>query len=177
MSLSSVQPQGSSQDSSQDSPAASGGAPLAALYARGEPLRHALEAYLQPLALLAARLWMATIFFDAGWSRVTNWGSQSFLFDQIHPVPFVPAALAAPLTTVGELSLAVLLALGLLGRLSAAGLLVMTMVIQWVVGATPQGMENGIAHPSHYLWMLVFALLIAVGPGKLSLDRLLGGAR
>ncbi len=155
----------------------SGGAPLASLYAKGEPIRQALEAYAQPLVLLVARLWMAKIFFDAGWSRVTNWGSQGFLFESIHPVPFLPASLAAPVTTVGELSLAVLLALGLLGRLSAAGLLVMTMTIQWVVAATPQGMENGIAHPSHYLWMLIFAILIAAGPGKLSLDRLLGGGK
>lgn len=155
----------------------SGGAPLAGLYAKGEPIGQALQAYAQPLVLLVARLWMAKIFFDAGWSRVTNWGSQGFLFEQIHPVPFLPASLAAPVTTFGELSLAILLAFGLLGRLSAAGLLVMTMTIQWVVAATPQGMENGIAHPSHYLWMLIFAILIAVGPGKLSLDRLLGGGK
>ncbi|WP_119168749.1 DoxX family protein [Algihabitans albus] len=147
---------------------------LTSLYARFEPLRDAVEAYGQPIVSLIARLWMAKIFFDAGWSRVNNWGSQEFLFGFIHPVPFLPPALAAPITTVGELTLAVLLAFGLLGRLSAAGLLVMTMTIQWIVGATPEGIENGIAHPSHYLWMLVFGLLIVYGPGKLSLDHLLG---
>ncbi len=151
----------------------SGSTPLAGLYARAAPLRDVLNAYGQPLAALLARLWMAKIFFDAGWSRVTNWGSQEFLFGAIHPVPFLPAALAAPITTAGELALSVLLALGLFGRLAAAGLLVMTMTIQWLVGTTPEGVENAIAHPAHYLWMLIFALLIAYGPGRLSLDRLL----
>jgi putative oxidoreductase len=153
------------------------GAPLARLYEKAEPIRAALETYLQPLALLAARLYMAKIFFDAGLARVRNWGSQDFLFESIHPVPFLPASIAAPLTTGAELVLPVLLAFGLLGRVSAAGLLVMTMTIQWIVGQTPEGIENGIAHPSHYLWMLIFALLVTVGPGRLSLDRLLGGKR
>ena len=146
---------------------------LTGLYARFEPVRELLESYGQPVFSLIARLWMAKIFFDAGWSRVNNWGSQEFLFGFIHPVPFLPPALAAPITTVGELTLAVLLAFGLLGRISAAELLVMTMTIQWIVGATPEGIENGIAHPSHYLWMLIFGLLIVYGPGKLSLDHLL----
>ena len=146
---------------------------IGGLYARFEPLRDALESYGQPVVSLVARLWMAKIFFDAGWSRVNNWGSQEFLFGFIHPVPFLPPALAAPITTVGELTLAILLAVGLLGRLSATGLLIMTMTIQWIVGATPEGIENGIAHPSHYLWMLIFGLLIVYGPGKLSLDTLL----
>lgn len=152
---------------------------LAGLAEAFEPLRAAIEDYAGPLVLLLARLWMAKIFFDAGWARIVNWGSQDFLFSSIHPVPFLPSAVAAPVTTAGELGLSILLAFGLLGRLSATGLLIMTMVIQWVVGQTPEGMENGIANPSHYYWMLIFALLIVTGPGKLSLDQLLfrGAAR
>lgn len=146
---------------------------LAGLAETFEPLRSALELYAKPLVLLLARLWMAKIFFDAGWARITNWGSQDFLFSSIHPLPFLPSSLAAPVTTAGELGLAVLLAFGLLGRLSATGLLVMTMVIQWVVGQTPEGIENGIANPSHYYWMLIFGLLIVSGPGRISLDELL----
>lgn len=146
---------------------------LAGVAAAVEPLRALLDDYARPVLLLVARLWMARIFFDAGWSRINNWGSQDFLFSSIHPVPFLSPSIAAPVTTAGELGLSVLLAVGLLGRLSATGLLTMTMVIQWVVGTTPEGIENNIAHPSHYYWMLIFGLLIACGPGKLSLDHLL----
>lgn len=152
--------------------AAHGGA-LSRMIGAAEPLRGVLDDFGRPVILLIARLWMAKIFFDAGWSRIVNWGSQDFLFSNIHPVPFLPASLAAPVTTAGELGLSILLAFGLLGRLSAAGLLVMTMVIQWVVGATPEGIENGIANPSHYYWMLIYALLIVCGPGKISLDHFL----
>jgi putative oxidoreductase len=88
----------------------------------------------------------------------------------------LPASIAAPVTTAGEVGLSILLAFGLLGRLSATGLLVMTIVIQWVVGQTPEGIENGIANPAHYYWMLIFGLLIVCGPGRISLDRLLFGA-
>ena len=148
---------------------------LAGLAEATAPLRAALDGYARPLVLLLARLWMAKIFFDSGLARVKNWGSQEFLFSSIHPVPFLPASIAAPVTTAAELALPVLLAVGLLGRLSATGLLIMTMVIQWVVGQTPEGIENGIANPAHYYWMLVLALLIVSGPGRISLDRLLFG--
>ena len=150
-----------------------GGGSLAAVAAPFAPLCAALDSYARPVVLLVARLWMAKVFFDSGLARVNNWGSQEFLFSNIHPVPFLPASLAAPVTTAAELVLPVLLAVGLLGRLSAGGLLVMTMVIQWVVAATPAGLENGIGNPAHYFWMILLALLVVVGPGKLSLDSVL----
>ena len=127
----------------------------------------------RPAVELFARLYMAKIFFDAGWARISNWGSQGFLFESIHPVPFLPASLAAPITTAGELGLAILFALGLFGRAAAAGLLVMSMVIQFVVAQTPEGMENGIGNPVHYLWMLVFLLFVVHGPGRWSADSMI----
>lgn len=133
-----------------------------------------LEYLGMPLLLLAARIWIGLIFFNAGWARITNWSSQDFLFSQIHPVPFLPAALAAPLTTAGELGLAILLMAGLAGRFSALGLLIMTAVIQFVVGQTPQGQENAIANPVHYFWMFLLLLVLVRGPGLLSLDALIG---
>ncbi|MGE0256033.1 MAG: DoxX family protein [Alphaproteobacteria bacterium] len=125
------------------------------------------------VALLAARLWLAKAFFDSGLARVANWDSQAFLFTEIHPVPFVPASITAPLTTAAEIVLPVLLAVGLLGRLGAFGLLVMAMTIQFVVAQTPQGIENGIANPVHYWWMLAGLVLTVTGPGRLSFDALL----
>lgn len=77
------------------------------------------------------------------------------------------------MTTIGEISLGILFILGLFGRLSAVGLLVMTMMIQFVVAQTPQGMENGIGNPEHYLWMMMFLLMAAIGPGKISVDNFL----
>jgi putative oxidoreductase len=59
----------------------------------------------------------------------------------------------------------VLLVLGLASRLSAAGLLFMTMVIQLFV--YPSGW------PDHILWISILLTIIARGPGAISLDHLL----
>lgn len=130
-------------------------------------------AWIVSVPLLAGRLWLADIFFTAGRVRIESWDSQAFLFTGIHPVPFVPASITAPLTTAAELALPVLLAIGLLGRFGAFGLMVMAMVIQFVVAQTPQGIENGIGNPVHYWWMLAGLVLTVTGPGRLSLDALL----
>lgn len=117
------------------------------------------------------RLWMASIFFNSGLNRVAHWDSQAFLFSNIHPLPGVPPMLAAVVTTGAELTLPVLLALGLFGRLSALGMLIMICVIQFIVANTPAGIENGIGNSDHYLWMMLLAAVVVHGPGLLSMDR------
>jgi putative oxidoreductase len=72
----------------------------------------------------------------------------------------VPAAYAA---TTAEHLLPILLMLGLFTRVSAAGLLVMTAVIEIFVYPD--------AWPTHLSWAGLLLPLIALGGGKLSLDR------
>jgi putative oxidoreductase len=59
----------------------------------------------------------------------------------------------------------VLLILGLFSRLSAVGLLVMTLVIQLFVFPA--------AWVTHGLWAAALLVVVAQGPGRLSLDWLL----
>lgn len=128
------------------------------------------------LLLLAGRVWLAWPFATAGWHRVFTWDSQVFLFTDVHPVPFLPAAIAAPLTTGAEIVLSLLLALGLGGRVGAAGLAVMSAVLFLVIGRTPQGIENGIAIAAEQIpWIMVGLVLFLTGPGLLSLDAVLRG--
>jgi putative oxidoreductase len=54
---------------------------------------------------------------------------------------------------------------GLASRLSALGLLFMTLVIQLFV--YPDGW------PDHILWIALLLLIVARGPGAISLDHLL----
>jgi putative oxidoreductase len=69
------------------------------------------------------------------------------------------------LATVAEHVLPVLLVLGLMSRISALGLLVMTAVIQLFV--FPE------AWITHALWAAALLVVIAHGPGRLSLDHAL----
>lgn len=131
----------------------------------------------QPLALATgtglalARLWLAWPFATAGWHRVITWDAQEYLFTDIHPVPLLPAVIAAPLTTGSEIVLSLLLILGLAGRVGAAGLAVMAATLFLVIGQTPQGMENGIAIAAEQIpWILVGGALFVLGPGFLSMD-------
>lgn len=128
------------------------------------------------LLLLAGRLWLAWPFATAGWHRVFTWDSQAFLFTDVHPVPFLPAGISAPLTTGAEIVLSLLLALGLAGRVGAVGLAVMSAVLFLVIGRTPQGIENGIAIAAEQIpWIMVGLVLFLTGPGLLSLDAALRG--
>ena len=117
-----------------------------------------------PLANLAARIYLGwSIFFVSGLAKLDDFEETVELFGDDFAVPFLSAEPAAYLATASELVLPVLLILGLFTRLGAAGLLVMTAVIQiWVLQDS-----------QHYLWMLVLALLAGYGGGKLSLDSLI----
>jgi putative oxidoreductase len=77
-----------------------------------------------------------------------------------YPAPVV----AAFLSGCAEIALPILLVLGLGTRFAAFGLLVMTAVIQLTV---PSGW------PIHITWAAMALALMAWGPGKLSVDRLL----
>jgi putative oxidoreductase len=134
-------------------------------------LGHLLDRYLGPPVEVAARVYLGLLFFKVGYARLADWSSQEFLFEQIHPVPGLPPLLSATLTTAGELVLPVLLWLGLGQRLAALGLFLMTAVIQFLVGQTPEGIENKIANAEHYIWMLGFLLLATRRPSVLTLDH------
>jgi putative oxidoreductase len=84
-------------------------------------------------------------------------------------VPLLPPDLAAYLSTIGEHVFSVLLIAGLASRLSALGLFGMTMVIQLFV--VPGGW------PEHILWLSLLTLIIARGPGAISLDHLIWTGR
>mgnify|MGYP000041014802 CR=1 FL=1 len=138
-----------------------------------EPLRKLANKGLSPLLDLTIRLYMANIFFASGRLKLDNylnndWGSTVFLFEEIHPVPGIPAETAAIMGTGGEIILPILLAFGLFGRFAAGGLLALTAVIQFAVPA-----DYGVSNPEHYLWMLLLAVPFLKGPGAISLDYLL----
>ncbi len=138
-----------------------------------EPLRTLANNILSPLLVLGIRLFMADIFFTSGLIKFKSflngqWDTTVYLFRDVHPIPGIPAELAAIGGTGGEIVLPILLAFGLFGRMGAAGLIVMTAIIQFVI---PTG--YGLMNADHYLWMMLLAVPFIMGPGKFSLDYLL----
>lgn len=123
----------------------------------------------RPVAELTLRLGIAAPFWLSGRTKVdglltVNDGAY-FLFAEEYKVPILPPEVAAHLATYAEHLFPVLLVLGLLTRLSALSLLVMTLVIQTFVYPQAWGM--------HLLWAGPLIYLISQGPGRFSLDRLL----
>lgn len=124
------------------------------------------------LVALAARVFPAAVFWASGRTKLdglTMKSSTIFLFEHEYSLPLIPPHLAAWLATVAEHLFPVLLLLGLATRLSALALLGMTAVIQIFVYPG--------AWPTHGLWAACFLVLIAQGPGRVSLDAVLGWDR
>src|SRR5690606_29616155 len=78
--------------------------------------------HLRPLAALAARVYVAQVFFLAGLTKVRDWDTTLLLFTEEYQVPLLSPPVAAVMGTAGELVLPVLLLLGLAGRFAALGL-------------------------------------------------------
>jgi putative oxidoreductase len=121
----------------------------------------------QPLAQLAARLYIAQVFFASGLTKLRDWDTTLALFMDEYHVPLLPAELAAVLGTAGELVLPVLLVLGLTGRFAAAGLFVVNAVAVVSLMDVPTP-----ALQQHVFWASLLIGLLLWGPGRWSLDRL-----
>ena len=117
------------------------------------PITRLLDA-LQPLAALAARVYVAQVFFLSGLTKLRDWGTTVALFTDEYKVPLLSPTVAAVLGTAGELVLPVLLVLGLVGRFSAIGLFVVNAVAVIALIKKPQsknqrGRNTGRANPYH----------------------------
>jgi putative oxidoreductase len=121
-------------------------------------------------ALLLTRLALAGVFWRSGRTKVVegSWltidDTQYFLFEEFG-LPVSPE-LVVPATVFAEFLLPILVALGLLTRLSALGLLVMTLVIQLLI--FPEAWW-----PTHSLWAAMALVLVSRGGGMVSLDAVL----
>lgn len=99
--------------------------------------------------------------FTLGWPRLSD--SVVDLFRDEYRLPLIPPDIAATMAALGEHILPILLLLGIATRLSALGLLGMTMTIQIFVYPD--------AYPTHGTWAAVLLYLMVHGPGKLSVDH------
>ncbi|MFU8784656.1 DoxX family protein [Aliidiomarina sp.] len=153
-----------------------------------------LERLFEPFALLAIRLLVAQVFLLSGLSKWTGFLQfdvnkyELFLYEFFCPDPIRPGALLlcnpdtleytegsfgvwlaetmAVMAGVVEVVLPILLILGLFSRFAAFGLLGMTLFIQFAVYPDWSHFWNPAAW-----WAGVLFLIVAKGPGLISLDR------
>lgn len=121
--------------------------------------------FLTPLVDLGARLWLASVFWKSGLTKISSWDSTLSLFNYVYSVPLLPPDLAALLATAVELGGAALLAIGLAGRIGSAALFGLNIVaVISYADLSPAGLKD------HYYWGLLLLLFLVRGPGKLSID-------
>lgn len=117
---------------------------------------------------LAARIFPAAVFWQSGQTKVSGFGlsdSAVFLFQDEYKLPLVDPTVAAYGAAIAEHLFPILLVIGLATRFSALALLGMTLVIEIFVYPD--------AWPTHGVWAACFLLLIARGPGVVSIDHLI----
>lgn len=139
-----------------------------------------VEPIAQPLAYvlltLFVRIALAAPFFLSGRTKVEEGTLFSIsdtaygLFESEYAGVPLPPHFAAVAATTAEHLFPLLLLLGLGTRFAALGLLGMTMVIQLFV--YPQAWWG-----THMQWAALAFTVLALGPGRLSLDTLLFGRR
>jgi len=136
------------------------------------------EHWLAPLALLAARLHVGLIFWRSGMTKYTSADGALGLFKSEYipnweanhvkhwlgldiPFPVPSAEFMAPMAMCTELACAALLIAGLAGRVAAFCIFMVTLSVELFV-------YPGTA--DHINWMLLLALVVCLGPGKISVD-------
>lgn len=132
------------------------------------PILRVLD-FLMPLGDLAARIWVARIFFMAALTKLDSWDSTLMLFQHEYEVPILSPYLAAVIGTGAEVILPVLLVLGLGGRISIVAFFIYNVValISYPHLWTPEGT---VGFEQHINWGLLLALLMFHGSGKISID-------
>ena len=124
---------------------------------------------LSPLLDLAIRVFVASVFFKSGLTKIASWDATLGLFENVYEVPLLPPELAAALGTGVELAFPVLLTLGLGTRFSALVLFVFNIV---AVLSYPELGEIGLK--DHQMWGLLLLVSLLHGPRALSLDHWVG---
>lgn len=120
------------------------------------------------LVALAARFGIGLVFWQSGRTKVDGFrisDSAIALFQEEYKLPFLDPTLGAHLAAIAEHLFPLLLFAGLASRFSALALLGMTMVIQIFVYPD--------AYATHLSWAGLLLIIIARGPGVVSLDHLI----
>jgi putative oxidoreductase len=129
-------------------------------------LRGLLDSIPYCVIALVARVATFVVFWRSGSVKLDDWAGTLSLFETEYKVPLLPTTVAAYMSAGMELGGSVLVLVGLGTRVVTLALLGMVAVIQCFV--YPE------AWPTHVQWLAFMLILVARGPGVVSLDALIG---
>jgi putative oxidoreductase len=135
------------------------------MYERWDRLRDLLARFPLSVIQLAGRVGVGATFFRAGLLKYQSWEFTVKLFQDEYRVPVLDPAVAARIAMVQELTIPILLFLGLATRVATLPLLGMIVVIQTFVYPN--------AYNEHLVWGAILVLLLTRGPGVFSVDYLI----
>ena len=130
--------------------------------------------YLQSPLLLVIRLYWGWSFAHTGWGKLTHLEKTTGFFESIHiPMPKLNAIAAGSVECFGG----ILLAIGLFSRVVSVPL-IFTMIVAYL---TPDNEAfraitsdpDKFVTAAPFLYLFVPLIVLAFGPGKISLDALL----
>lgn len=131
--------------------------------------------FLQSPLLLAIRLYWGWQFAQTGWGKLTHLTRTANYFASLDiPLPKVGAVLAGTAECAGG----ALLALGLFARPASVPLIFTMLVAYWT--ADRDALNAIVSDPDKFvtatpfLFLLASLIVLVFGPGRLSLDALLG---
>jgi putative oxidoreductase len=120
---------------------------------------------LQSVFALVLRGWLAKVFFLSGLTKIKSWETTLMLFEYEYNVPLISHVLAAWMATIAELSIPVLLVLGILTRPAAIALFILN-----IVAMTSYPDISAAGTNEHMMWAFMIATLVFFGAGKVSVD-------
>jgi putative oxidoreductase len=145
------------------------------LFQRAYRLLICAASLLQSPLLLAIRLYWGWQFFQTGKGKLMNHEKVTMFFDSLHiPFPSLNAYVAGTTETIGGL----LLVIGLGSRLVSLPL-IFTLSIAYLT-AESDALKSIFSDPDKFvsaapfLFLLACLVILAFGPGKISVDWLLG---
>jgi len=112
-------------------------------------------------------------FLGVKWNILGVAEKKYFLFENVYGIPGPIAPLMTHLAAAAEFFFPIMLVLGLLSRFGALGLLLMTAFIQFYVFPEELLKLNG-NWSTHLMWAAPLLLILARGPGAISLDAVFG---
>ncbi len=124
--------------------------------------------YLEAPLWLVGRLYVASVFFMSGLTKLDDWETTLYLFESEYAVPFLSYTAAAFLGTFAELVFPVLLVAGFFTRLSALALFVVNVVAVISLSEISPAALN-----QHYLWAVILTALMVSGGSQWTLDNLI----